>query len=240
MHRKIRSLGIILNLLMPFAIFGYAGASSPPGLPPGQQQQLQDPGVRVYEERAEEILAMASEKILGYGSLEMHFEYQADDNISFGDEEEMDAVLYSKGDKYYMRIGKSHFISDGETAWTFLEEVNEVHISLAEFTDQAMTPAYFLQNFKEEFRSKWIREQEYNGRTVHIIDMVPVEPHAFYKYRLALDTGDNHIVYTQAHDRQGNIIHYEITDFITGGDIPDSLFVFNPDNYPGIEVVDLR
>ena len=152
----------------------------------------------------------------------------------------MDAILFSKGEKYYMRIGLTHFISNGETVWTFLEEVNEVHISLAEMTEQAMTPAYFLKKFREEFQSRWIREENHYGRMVHIIDMVPVEPHAFYKYRLALDTESMDIAYTQAHDRQGNIIHYEISEFNTGGDIPDSLFEFDPADYPGIEVVDLR
>lgn len=201
--------------------------------------QPQDNTPRMYEEKAEEILEEAGGVLRGYESLYVSFIYQTEDSES-GFEEQMDAILYSRGDQYHMRIGDNYFISDGEVVWTFMEDVNEVHISLAEDTEGAMTPTSVLDNFKEGFRSAWLREEPYNNHTVHIIDMTPQEPQAFYKYRVAVNTETHRLEYTQAYDRHGGIYRYNIEEFKPNPEIPDGIFSFDPSAYPDIEVIDLR
>ncbi len=201
--------------------------------------QNQDDAPRMYEEKAEEILEEAGRVLRSYESLYASFIYQMEDGES-GYEEEMDAILYTRGDQYHMRIGTNYFISDGEVVWTFMEEVNEVHISLAEDTEGAMTPTSVLDNFREEFRSTWLREESHNNQTVHIIDMMPQQPQAFYKYRVAINTTTHRLEYTQAHDRHGGIYRYNIEALEPNPDIPDGIFSFDPSAYPEIEVVDLR
>ncbi len=200
----------------------------------------QDTGTqRVYEEKAERILQEASEEIKSHESLYVRFDYIIA-NTEPGMKEHMDAFLYTKGDKYFMKIGYNQFISDGETVWAYMEEVNEVHISLAEDTEGAITPTSLLENFTEDFRSKWIGEERVGDKIVHIIDLVPNEPQAFFKYRVAIEDANRQIHYTKAYDRQGGTYRYEITAFNPDPGIPENQFVFNPAQYPGIEVVDLR
>ena len=201
--------------------------------------QSQDDPPRIYEEKAEEILEEAGRVLKSYGSLYISFVYRMEDDGSTY-EEQTDAVLYTRGDQYHMRIGNNYFISDGEVVWTFMEEVNEVHISLAGDTEGAMTPTSVLDNFREEFRSTWLREEPHNGETVHIIDMIPEQPQAFYKYRVAINTENHRLEYTEAHDRHGGIYGYNIQSLEPDPDIPDGTFSFDPSAYPGIEVIDLR
>ncbi len=194
---------------------------------------------KVYEEKAEKILREASEEIKSHESLYIRFDFIVT-NTEPDLQEQTDAWLYTKGDKYFMKVGYNQFISDGVTVWSFLEEVNEVHISMAEDAGETITPTSLLENFTADFRSKWIREERDGDKNVHIIDLVPNEPHAFFKYRVAIDDLSRQIRYTEAYDRQGGTYRYEITAFDPNPEIPENQFFFDPDQYPGIEVVDLR
>ncbi len=203
-------------------------------------QPWQEPATdRIYEEKARQILKEASEKIRAHESLYIGFDYILEDTQT-GSDEQTGGVLYTRGDKYYMQLGSHYFISDGETAWVFMEDVNEVHISLAEEADNTITPSSLLQNFATGFRSKWIREEIHDGKNVHIIDLVPIDPQAFFKYRLAIEDARKQLLYTEAHDRQGGIYRYEVRVYEPNPQLPEDQFVFDPGQYPGIEVVDLR
>ncbi|TVR42317.1 MAG: outer membrane lipoprotein carrier protein LolA [Bacteroidia bacterium] len=198
----------------------------------------QDPP-RIYEDKAEQILSSASEILKGHESLFISFNYQVLDSDGYIDQE-MEGKLYTTGDKYYMETGGNHFISNGEYVWVFMEGINEVHISLAEDTEGAITPTSLLENFARDYRSKWMRSELIEGTQVHIIDLVPVEPEVFFKYRIALGEDDFQIYYSEAHDRQGGIYRYVVTEYKPGKEIPVSRFEFRPEDHPGIEVVDLR
>lgn len=198
----------------------------------------QDPP-RIYEDKAEQILSNASEILKNHESLFIRFHYQVldpDAQIT----EEMEGTLYTIGDKYYMETGGNHFISDGNNVWVFMEGINEVHISLAEDTEGAVTPTSLLENFAIDYRSRWIRNDWIEGTQVHIIDLVPVEPEVFFKYRIALGEHNYQIYFSEAHDRQGGIFRYVVLEYKPGKEIPMSKFAFHPEDYPGIEVVDLR
>ncbi len=194
---------------------------------------------RVFEEKAEKMLDEAGRQLQAYDALSIRFDYVIEDT-QLGTIEKMDGWLTTKRDKYYMKAGSNHFVSDGETLWTYMEDVNEVHISLAEYTDDLITPTSLLDDHSSRFRSKWIREERYNAHTVHIIDLAPREADIFYKYRLAIKDGSLEIVYTEAYDRHGSIYRFTVTEFVYDAGLSDDQFVFDPDEHPDIEVVDLR
>ncbi len=193
-----------------------------------------------YEKKANEILAEASKDLLAHDAMKMTFSYRIESEHHEQDDT-VGGYMLTKGDKYYLKLGKHHFISDGTTVWSFLEEVMEVHISLAETTDQAISPASILENFRDEYTSKWIRMEPYGNDMVHIIDMVPVQPQTFFKIRLAIQDQTNEIVFSEAHDRQGATYRYDIDTIDTDPEIPENTFVFDPEDYPEeLEIVDLR
>ncbi len=219
---------MIFPILFPVLLAGI--------LPSGPPESGQD---RIFEEKAAEILEEASALIQGHESLYIGFDYIVHDPQNENGVQAK-GVLYTRGDKYYMQLGSHYFISDGETAWVFMEEFNEVHVSLAEDAGETVTPGSLLQNVADRFRSKWIREETIDGQNVHIIDMVPTEPQAFFKYRLAIEDAGKQLLYIEAHDRQGGIYRYDIMEYEPDPDLPEDRFVFDPGRHPGIEVIDLR
>ena len=194
---------------------------------------------RAAEQKGEELLQGAAQKLKSYNSMKIDFTYEMT-NESQNISESMKGTLVAKGDKYHMEVDGNAFISDGVTVWSYLEEMDEVHINLVENTDGGLTPTSLLEEFETQFRSKFIRQERHNGRMVDIIDLVPTQPQAFFKYRIALDASTKLIAYTAAYDRHGGVYTYHVDRFQPNPSVKDELFTFNPGDYQGIEIIDLR
>ncbi len=192
---------------------------------------------RPAEEKGKELLRLASEKVRSYRSLRASFTYEMD---SQGVKERMDGILYTAGDKYHMKVGENIFMSDGTTSWTILGDLDEVHIDLVANADGGITPTALLAEFESGFRATFIRQERVNGRNADLIDLVPSQTQAFFKYRLAIDAADQSLIYTIAYDRSGGTYTYRINRLEPNVSIPPSLFVFNRANYPGMDIIDLR
>ncbi len=202
--------------------------------------QAEDTITGIYEEKALDILADARDRFHSFETFYSEFEYAAS-ATDFGSSMGEGGYLYTKGNKYRMKLNGSLFISDGITAWSFLEDINEVHISDILETEGMLTPISLIEHHRDNFHPLWIRQEVYRNKTVDVIDLVPADPHtAFSKYRVAIDKNSKLIAYIVAYDRQGGSYSYTITKNEINPDIPGSLFDFNPDDYPGIEVIDLR
>jgi outer membrane lipoprotein carrier protein len=202
-------------------------------LPGAMGQQL------AYDQKGEELLKSASQKIQGYRSFEIDFSYSME-NQEMGIAETMEGKLLSKGDQYHMSVGGNLFISDGINVWTYIEEFNEVHLSLAEDTEGGMTPTSLFDEFETQFRSRYIRQERHQGRLVDLVDLTPHQPQAFFKYRVALDASDQELVYTIAYDRHGGTYTYSVNEFRVDPAVPENTFTFDPARYPDLEVIDLR
>ena len=191
------------------------------------------------EQQASEMLSRASAKLKEFRTMEVDFTFEME-NSQFSLTETMTGKLFSKGDKYRMTMDENVFISDGKTVWNFVADTDEIHINNIENVEGGLTPTALLANFQTEFRSKFIRQETHNGRTVNIIDLIPNTSQSFFKYRIALDT-NNMIVYTVAFDRHGGTNTFNINNVRTNHQISDDLFRFNRAEFPSdVEVIDLR
>ena len=194
---------------------------------------------RAYEEKGAQLMKSASEKLKSLSSLKIDFTYVME-NSTIDIHEKMEGSLFSKGDKYRMHVGDNLFISDGETVWSYMEDIDEVHINDVENTEGALTPTSLLEEFDTQFRSTFIRQEQHAGRLVDIIDLVPHNAQVFFKYRIAIDSGTNMMAYAVAYDRHGGTYTYTINSYENNLPIPDSNFSFSAANYPDVEIIDLR
>ncbi len=193
-----------------------------------------------YEQRALDILANAHTTFNTFDAFYAEFDYSSA-NSGFSTDLNDGGFLYTSGNKYRMKLDGNLFVSDGINAWSFLEEINEVHISDVLETNGIITPTSLLEHYRDDFRPLWIRQELHRGKEVDVIDLVPEDPHtAFSKYRIAIEGETGMIAYVVAYDRQGGTYSYIITRTKTNPEISDSIFTFDPNNYPGIEVIDLR
>ncbi len=205
-----------------------------------QLAATQDSPETAYEQKATELLQKAAAKIKAYDSMEIDFSYVME-NTEMDITERMSGKIFSKGDKYRMILGENVFISDGTTAWNYIDDLYEIQINHIENTEGGLTPTALIEDFETEYRGKFIKQENHEGKSVDIIDLVPQTPQSFFKYRLALDANDHSIVYTIAYDRHGGTYTYNIENLKPNTSIPDSRFVFNRSDFPeNAEVIDLR
>jgi outer membrane lipoprotein-sorting protein len=204
---------------------------------PAFSQESQD--ANPHNEKAINILHDARDKLKAHNALKLEFTFSAAE-ATLGPDDNMDGFMYLQEDKFYIKSGPNYFISDGTNAWTFLESVNEVHISRLEDTETVMTPTSLLENFTESFNPLWIREESGHEGKVHVIDMVYIEPATFQKYRIAVEENSGFLKYISAVDGQGNSYTYDIKSTEVNPEIPDKLFTFEPERHPDIEIIDLR
>lgn len=199
--------------------------------------QLQAP--RVYEEKGQALVERASQKLRSFQTVQLAFSYVME-NANQDMLETMDGTFISKGEKYHMQVGDNVFISDGTTLWAYLEDLDEVHISLVEHTEGAITPTSLLEEFGTQYKATFIRQERHQGQLVDIVDLVPNTPQAFFKYRIALDANDSMMVYAIAYDRHGGTYTYTISKVEVNKPMADAIFSFSETDYPGVEVIDLR
>lgn len=149
---------------------------------------------------------------------------------------------YIKGDKFKLEMETMDIWFDGKTQWVLMKDVNEVNISTPTGSEiAAISPLALLGIYKNGFMLKSPASKTINGRSTHLIDMVPVNPNKDFKtITAAIDKGSSNIVQVTLTMANGvkNII--DISSYNTNHQFNDATFSFDKKNHPDVEIVDLR
>jgi len=149
--------------------------------------------------------------------------------------------LWLKGRKFRIDMGEQLLISDGKISWTYLKQINEVSISNYEPTPDQITPDNLFTLYEKGFDS--FMESETGGPQDGIaqIDLIPQNKSvSYFKVRLTVNKGSRQIQKAIVFDKSGVKYTYSITGFKANPVLKEDLFAFNPNSYPGVEVVDMR
>ncbi len=192
-----------------------------------------------YEEQGEILIKKAGDKIKSYNSLTIDFTY-IHENISQEIYETSPGKIFIQGNKYNIKSNDYQYISDGETVWVCLIDAGEIHVSYADDIDQSMNPVHLLEEFQEHYRAKLIRQENVLGNIVNLVDAIPNQPRSFFKYRVAISDSDNMLSYIKAYDRHGGTYKIQFDEVKKNMTIPEEKFVFDENEYPDMDIIDLR
>jgi len=146
-----------------------------------------------------------------------------------------------QGDKYRLNMGGQEIVNDGETVWTYLEEVNEVNIDNYDPAEGDISPTQIYNAYQRGFKYVYLEEQTEAGTTYHVVDLLPENPdNQFFKIRLHISKDDKTLKKWQIYDKNGTIYTYEISNFNPDAEISGNVFSFDTSKYENVEVVDLR
>ncbi|MCL2435042.1 MAG: outer membrane lipoprotein carrier protein LolA [Lentimicrobiaceae bacterium] len=155
--------------------------------------------------------------------------------------ENFKGVLLVKKDKYFLTFDDQIIANDGKTMWVYQESANEVALFEAEDDDFSMFhPTKMLNNWEKEYTAKFIREEELQKKQVFVIDLTPKKKMPFYKIRLFIDKTTSHIQQIMMYEPEGATVTYTITKFTPNVAVSEGKFSFNKEDFPGVEVVDMR
>lgn len=193
-----------------------------------------------YDPKAKEILDAMSAQYQKNDAFTSDFSYTME-NPTQAINEEFTGKITVQGDKYRLKMGGQEIINDGETVWTYFEEVNEVNIDNYEPTEGDLSPTQIYNAYQRGFKYLYVEDQQENGQTYHVIDLIPENTNnQFHKIRLFINKDDKTLRRWKIFDKNGTHYTYEITNFNPDAEVNPEMFAFDTTQYNGVEVVDLR
>ena len=191
------------------------------------------------DKKSNEILDRLTAITESYGTIKTEFSYKMK-NADAGIDETTQGTLYVKGNKYRLLIAGQEVISDGVTIWTYIEDAEEVQVNSMEDSEESLNPNNLLSSYKNDYRSKFIRESFQYGTTVNVIDLTPVEGKTYYKIRVVIDKAKDQLLEITLFDKNESTYSYIINKFVPNIDIEDSYFTFDAAAFPDVDVIDMR
>ncbi|HKL34624.1 MAG TPA: outer membrane lipoprotein carrier protein LolA [Tangfeifania sp.] len=192
---------------------------------------------------AKEILEEVSGRTRSYNTISAHFIFSMD-NEEMDIHEKNEGSIQLKGQKYVVTlpdVGLKVF-SDGETIWNYMSDGNQVTISTVEDSgSDLMDPSSIFSIYEKGFESKYTGTTVSDGKTLHEIELYPdTDEHDISKIILYIDKTTMMIDSAVLHGIEDNLYGIDVIEMDTKTELPDSHFVFKPDNYGDIEVIDFR
>jgi outer membrane lipoprotein-sorting protein len=154
-----------------------------------------------------------------------------------GFEETVSGDLLVSGERFRLRLAGQEVFCDGETLWTYIEENNEVNIDYYYPEEMEMSPTRIYDAYKNGFNYQLVTS---NSKEV-LVNLQPEdEEENFTSIDLKIDPENFTLKGWVIKDKGGNEYHYAISRFETGIQPKGEDFIFNPQKYPGVEIIDLR
>ncbi|MGK7391579.1 MAG: LolA family protein [Candidatus Cyclobacteriaceae bacterium M2_1C_046] len=193
-----------------------------------------------YDKKALDKLEAMSAKYKNAGAYRSDFVYSLINDVE-NMQEDYEGTITVKGDKFILELDEQEIYNNGVTVWTYLPGINEVNIDNYNPVENEITPSKIYTAYKEGYKYIYLGEDKVDGESVSVIDLIPDDKDSqFFKIKLLISNKDNSLVGWTIFDKGGNKYRYRISDYTPNVKIEDKDFEFNPKNYPGVEVIDLR
>jgi len=189
--------------------------------------------------KADAILEDLTKKLDSHKSVGVHFSYILKDANQVTTDEGKGTLLIS-GDKYRLKIIGQQVFCDGETIWTYIEDAEEVQINTATEEEGVITPSNLLTFYNDHYKAKAVKEEEFKGKTAYIIELKPNEDKNHASVDFYVGKEENEILKIVLFDKNGGTTEYNLDKMNWDIPVKPDDFTFNADDYPDIEVIDMR
>ena len=147
-----------------------------------------------------------------------------------------------RGDRFKLMMDDIYVWFDGTTQWVLLKSVDEVNISNPTNEEIAtISPLALLGMYRDGYVLQSPVLKTINGRNAYVIEMIPVSSNSdFREVSVAVDRQTHTILQVNLTLSNGMRNRIDITNYNANHNFATSMFVFNENDFPGVEVVDLR
>jgi outer membrane lipoprotein carrier protein len=196
----------------------------------------------VQDSSAKVILDRVTKKLSNFNTILADFELIIDNRMDDLHSKSTGAIQI-KGSKYYMESMGTQVYFDSKTMWSYITDINEVTITEpeSEDTDFVDNPALIFSFYNRDFKYRLIGEANVDHKWMYEIDLYPKNRNQPYsKFKLFIDKKTDMIYMIKAVSKDA--IDYTIYILNTKFNIPikDTQFTFNSEDYPKIEIIDMR
>ena len=145
------------------------------------------------------------------------------------------------GNQYRLTMQQQEIINNGQTIWTYLVEANEVQITDYDSPQKATTPWNILGNYRQDYTLGQFGTYRVEGHVCDVVELVSKDDgNDLCKIVLTIAHTTKHIQRLEILDSNQSLHTFSITNFTYGLKLDKAFFNFNLDDYPNIEVIDMR
>ncbi|MBN2212650.1 MAG: outer membrane lipoprotein carrier protein LolA [Bacteroidales bacterium] len=191
---------------------------------------------------AKKILDQVAEKTGSYRTIQVNYTLTVEDRKE-KTTSSSEGQIWIKGGKYRLDAPESVVYFDGKTMWTYNEDINEVTITEPDMEDEDFlsNPAKILTWYNRDFKYRYVQKTVLNGHEMHEIDLFPNNLQQPYsRIRIYIDAGNLLLYLIKSIGKDGIDYSILLSDYVTGKEMNDALFVFDPAKFKKIEIVDMR
>jgi outer membrane lipoprotein carrier protein len=191
------------------------------------------------QKSAEQLLKNVIDKTKSYKTMKVDLTYRM---LNSGADEngEKKGTVVIMGDSFKLSMAGQLVICDGKTVWTYLEDSQEVMISNADKSEDAITPSSILTSYYEDYKASFANDKQNSAKGLKTIELKPDKVKKFVKIQIGINESKLQIANFAIFDNGGNTFIYDITKMLTDTPIAPSAFTFNKADFPGVDVVDMR
>jgi len=188
-------------------------------------------------EQARAILDKMSAKYQGFDAYKASFIYVFENELD-GYEEKVSGELIVQGDMFRLSLAGQEIYCNGEIIWTYIQENNEVNIDYYLPEEMEMSPTRIYDAYKKGYTYRLISNGSSNEARIQLNP--EVDNQNFSSIILVVNTSNSLLNSWVIEDKAGNKFTYTITALETKLSLDPKAFVFDPQKYPGVEIIDLR
>jgi outer membrane lipoprotein carrier protein len=148
------------------------------------------------------------------------------------------SVILSK-DRYKLNLSDNMVWFNGETTWNYLPAEKEVTITRADKKDHSFQnrPSEIFSMYKSGYKSRLIEERS----DFYIIDLYPEDIKSdLVRVRLSINKSNLNLRSLEYKKRDGTLITLHISEYNLKLKPAADTFVFQPGQYKGVEIYDMR
>jgi outer membrane lipoprotein-sorting protein len=191
---------------------------------------------------SQKVLDELSAKAKTYTTIEAEFTSHLVDKQS-GIDSKQDGKVQVKGSKFVLKIDSFEIFNDGDSHWVYDKSSNDCTIDYVEdLGEDAFNPAQLFTIWENDFKHEMVGELDLKGRATYHIKLFPIDPtdKAFHTIMLYVDKAKMEVTKIVIKGREGDETTYDLTKFVTNGEIKDGYFKFVESKYPGVRMSDNR
>ncbi len=191
------------------------------------------------DKEADELLTKIIDKTASYDNFKAQLSYTMV-NKEMDINEKKTGFIYVSKDKYRIEMESQVIICDGETIWTYLKDSEEVMVSNVEDNDESISPTKILTTYNEDYKAKFDSDNKYKNSDIKAINLKPNDGKQFEQMTLVVNQESLSLERFSVFDKNGNVFTYHIINLTPNLDLPETTFSFNPEDYPDVDVIDMR
>jgi len=234
----------LIYLIIVYAVVGAAPSIEPVDGGQVVTNDLETAKLHFTDPKAKEILDAVAHRYLSQSDLEIEFSLSI--QIAEKPEKKEKGRIIQSNNRFKVETGEQDIYCDGQSLWYHIKTDKEVQINDYDGDDSGelglMSPKGLLKQYESgEYEYALVTERTENNVLIAQIEFKPIDDFSDYsKLRVTIDTGRKSIMSVKAFGKDGSTFAMVVNSEKFGVSYPEDYFVFDPGDFPGVVVEDLR